>query len=318
MLSDDERLFASYLAARVTLTYVEAHKLRATLASRYGFKDPWLSYLSREVLRRASIRNDPVPLGVPAELSVEQKALVTRCVAFLSPSSDLGEERERPPSRATAIRIPKVRDEPPTLCPHCLSSTGSSKTSFSSKEQALQKVEYVKRVYGGIQEPYQCPVGNGWHLRTVMFATRQTHGVPAIPLKVLGRTGPVQSSPPQPAARPGGISPLPTAAVVSRFTPDQAQARRYRLSIESLALAQPAQASAGTEDRLRSHLRSLLGTNSYMTDYEWLHIDSVDTIIHVAGNLAYGSTSFSLTLEAVLIELPSGQLRIGNRDVSWR
>lgn len=151
-----------------------------------------------------------------------------------------------------------------------------------------------------------------------MFATRQTHGVPAIPLKVLGRTGPVQSSPPQPAARPGGISPLPTAAVVSRFTPDQAQARRYRLSIESLALAQPAQASAGTEDRLRSHLRSLLGTNSYMTDYEWLHIDSVDTIIHVAGNLAYGSTSFSLTLEAVLIELPSGQLRIGNRDVSWR
>jgi len=59
---------------------------------------------------------------------------------------------------------PRARRTPCRPCPHCVSSRGTSKQSYETREGARRRAEIREAEGGPLLSVYDCPDGYGWHL----------------------------------------------------------------------------------------------------------------------------------------------------------
>jgi len=168
-LADDERKFIDYVASRIVMSYGEAATLRRSIATRYSLDDSGIKYFLREILRRTGLSNkrELLRTDIQFEPTATQRELINKAVAYISPYADLGEE-QRPRQLPPALPSREQKSsEPQLLCSYCVSSTGKNKTIFRGLADAVNLARDALISYGQNQEPYCCPHGNDWHLRTV-------------------------------------------------------------------------------------------------------------------------------------------------------
>jgi hypothetical protein len=72
----------------------------------------------------------------------------------------MGRKKVNKKQEARFIGIPLAKK----ICPCCKGSDGTHKEIYDTREDALQRAEYIRSERGVRLKVYQCSAGNGWHL----------------------------------------------------------------------------------------------------------------------------------------------------------
>jgi len=177
-LGADEEKWIRYIQGKICLTVKERDLLIGKLSEKHAFAVEQFDIFNRELIRRARINQSQRVLkrGLSYSLGSSQRALLKLCVDYASPSMDMGELAigseivELPsivPNVENLLTIADVLEETKQKCPSCVSHDGKPKGVLQSERAAKLLCEYVKERHQVEQEFYQCPSGNGWHLKTI-------------------------------------------------------------------------------------------------------------------------------------------------------